>query len=133
MDITYIEIPKITDERGSLSFMEWNWKIPFDIKLVRYIYDLKKNWKRRWEHAHIETNQVLFCLNGKVKIGLDDWVNKQVIELSEPNVWILIPTMLRHRMEWFDDNTILLAVTSHLFEEKDNIRNYDDFLQRVNK
>jgi len=132
MEVTYIEIPKITDERWSLSFMESNRKIPFAINLVRYIYDLKNNGKRRWEHAHIETEQVLFCINGTVKIGLDNGKEKQVIELNQPNVWVLIPKMLWHRMEWFAENTILLAVTSHVFEEKDNIRDYDEFLQRVN-
>lgn len=68
MEIKYIEIPKITDERGSLNFMEAGNQIPFDIKRVYYISDLKDYGQKRGEHAHLETEQVLFCIHGSVKI-----------------------------------------------------------------
>jgi hypothetical protein len=131
MKIRYIEVPKITDERWSLSFMEANAQIPFDIKRVYYIYDLKDNWLIRWEHAHFETEQVLFCIQWNLKIVFDDWKNKEFFTLSEPNKWIFIPKMMWHYMKDFSDNCIIMVMASGLYNESDYIRDYEKFINII--
>lgn len=132
MEIKYIEITKISDERWSLSFFESNNEVPFDIKRVYYIYDLKNNWNIRWEHAHFDTEQVLFCISGSVKIWFDDWDKKQIIELNEPNKWVFIPKMVWHFMQDFSDNCIILVVASDIYKESDYIRDYEKFINNYN-
>ena len=92
------------------------------------MYDLPK-WTKRGEHAHRETEQVLFCIHGKVKIWFDNGKEKQIIELSQPNRGVVIPKMIRHRMEWFEDDCIVLVVASDVYKESDYIRVHDEFLE----
>lgn len=133
MEIKYIELSKKSDERGSLSFMESNKEIPFDIKRVYYIYDLKNDWNIRWEHAHHETEQVIFCLNWKVTLWFDDGKEKTEIKIGEPNVWVYIPAKIRHYMKDFSDECVLLVIASKYYDEADYIRNYNDFIQLIKK
>lgn len=128
MEIKYVEIPKISDVRWSLSFMEVPKDIPFEIKRIYYIYDLKEDGNIRWEHAHRETEQIMFCLNGSVTVGFDDGENKKLITLDSSNKWVHIPKMIWHWMEWFSENCIILVIASHLYEETDYIRNYENYI-----
>ncbi|EKD24805.1 MAG: sugar isomerase [uncultured bacterium (gcode 4)] len=133
MEIRYIELPKKSDERGSLSFMESHKQIPFDIKRVYYIYDLKNDKNIRWEHAHHETEQVIFCIHGSVILWFDDGQEKKEIKMTEPNIGVYIPINMWHYMKDFSDWCILLVVASQHYDEKDYIRNYADFLQSIKK
>jgi len=127
MKINYVEVKKISDNKWDLSFFESNNEIPFDIKRVYYIYNLKENWTSRWKHAHFDTDQVLFCINWSVVITLDDWNHKESIKLDSQNKWIVIPKMIWHTMSDFTDNCIMLVVASKKYNEDDYIRNYVDF------
>lgn len=128
MEIKYVEIPKISDARWALSFMEVPKDIPFEIQRIYYIYDLKEDGNIRWEHAHRKTEQIMFCLNWSVTVGFDDGDNKKLITLDSPNKWIQIPKMIWHWMEWFSENCIILVIASHLYEETDYIRNYENYI-----
>jgi len=131
MKIKYIEVSKISDNRWSLSFFEANNEIPFDIKRVYYIYDLKKDWSIRWKHSHIKTNQVLFCINWSMDIIFDNWQEKKIIRLDKPNKGVFIPNMTWHYMENFTNNCILLIVASDIYNEADYIRNYKEFINNL--
>ena len=128
MEIKYVEIPKKSDARWSLSFMEVPKDIPFEIQRIYYIYDLKEDGSIRWEHAHRETEQIMFCLNGSVTVGFDDGKNKELITLDSLNKWVRIPKMIWHWMECFSENCIILVIASHLYEEADYIRNYENYI-----
>lgn len=128
MEIKYVEIPKKSDARWSLSFMEVPKDIPFEIQRIYYIYDLKEDGSIRWEHAHRETEQIMFCLNGSVTVGFDDGKNKELITLDSLNKWVHIPKMIWHWMECFSENCIILVIASHLYEEADYIRNYENYI-----
>lgn len=124
-----IELPKIRDE-GYLSYLEGNNHIPFSIKRIYYIYDVINN-AVRGRHTHRQTKQVLFCLRGSITIILDNGKEKEAITLDEPNKGIFLDTMMWHEMVAFKKNTLLLVIASENFEEKDYIRNYEEFLQEV--
>lgn len=127
MEIKYIEVPTKSDIRWSLSFMEWGSQIPFNIKRVYYIYDLFDDWKQRWNHAHHNAEQALFCISWSVKIGFDTGKEIQEILLDKPNRWVYIPCMVWHYMKDFSPWCILLVVASEVYNENDYIREYNIF------
>lgn len=129
MEIKKIVIAKKDSwESGSLSFFEWNKDIPFDIKRVYYIYDIKDTKCIRGKHAHYETEQVMFVLKWSLRMIFDDWYEKEEIVLDKPSEWLLIPKMMWHTMDQFSEDCIALVVASSWYDERDYIRNYEDFL-----
>ena len=129
MEIKKIILPKKDSwESGSLSFFEWNKDIPFGVKRVYYIYGIKDTKCIRGEHAHYETEQVMFVLKWSLRMVFDDWYEKEEMILDKPNEWILIPKMMWHTMDQFSEDCIVLVVASSWYDEKDYIRNYEDFL-----
>lgn len=127
----FIEIPKIEDE-GFLSFAEGNKSIPFEIKRIYYIYDVKNN-VIRGKHAHKKTRQVLFCVRGSVRVLLDNGSIKEEILLTEPSKGILLDRMMWHTMHEFSQDAVLLVLASDYYEEKDYIRDYQEFLKLANR
>lgn len=126
-----IEIPKIRDE-GFLCFAEEQKHIPFPIKRFYYIFDVDAG-AIRGKHAHKETRQILFCLQGSIKIILDNGKEKEEIILTEPNQGIFLDKMMWHDMVDFEADTILLVVASDYYKESDYIRDYDSFISLTKK
>ena len=124
----FIELPKIVDGiDGTISVAECFNHIPFSIKRVYYIYDLKNHNAIRGKHAHKTLEQVLFCINGSCEMELDDGENKQEIMMNEPHVGVILGAGLWHTMKKFSDNCILLVLASDVYNSSDYIRDYDEF------
>lgn len=123
--IETIIVPKIEDD-GILCFGQVDDHIPFSPIRVYYILKPKRG-EPRGSHAHKETNQLLFCLQGSVKMVLDDGDKREDIVLKDPNVGIVLPKMLWHEMHNMDKDTILLVLASKKYDPADYIRNYDQF------
>ncbi|OLQ86636.1 dTDP-6-deoxy-3,4-keto-hexulose isomerase [Vibrio ponticus] len=130
--IHLIDFPNFTDERGTLVALESCKTIPFDIKRVYYLFDLKNGISRGF-HAHKETRQVAICLNGSCNILMDDGQSRKTVKLDSPNKGLLIDVFQWHEMHDFTDDCILVVLASHLYLESDYIRNYDEFLEVVSK
>lgn len=124
-----IELPKIQDE-GFLCFAEGNKHIPFPIKRFYYIFDVDDG-AIRGKHAHKETQQVLFCLRGSIKIILDNGSEKEEIILDKPNQGIFLDRMMWHDMIDFKKDTLLLIMASDVYKEEDYIRNYENFISLI--
>lgn len=122
-----IEIPKINDPRGNLSFVESNVHIPFDIKRVFYIYDVPTGFDRG-AHAHKKLHQFLICLSGSFDVELDDGVVVDTIHLNRPWKGLHIPPMVWAAEVNFDPGSICMVLTSDYFDESDYYRNYSDFV-----
>lgn len=130
----FIPLPRIKDGiDGTISVAEYGRHIPFEIKRVYYIYGLNNANAVRGKHAHKELEQVLFCINGSCKIGLDDGTHQQDILLDQPDKGILLGKELWHTMKEFKANCILLVLASDEYNEDDYIRDYDRFIQYVNR
>lgn len=121
-----IEIPKIQDE-GFLCFAETPKHIPFPIKRFYYIFDADDG-AIRGKHAHKETQQILFCLKGSIKLILDNGKEKEEIFLTEPNQGIFLDRMMWHDMVDFKKDTLLLVVANDIYNESDYIRDYETFI-----
>ncbi|WP_020069841.1 sugar 3,4-ketoisomerase [Paraburkholderia caledonica] len=126
-DCKIIDLPKIADPRGNLTFMEGRRHIPFDIKRVFYIYDIPTGGSRG-AHAHKELHQFLICLSGSFDVALDDGTDKKTIRLNRPWQGLHIPPMIWAAELNFDPGSVCLVLASMAFNESDYYRDYDQFL-----
>lgn len=129
-----IELSKIgNNDLGSLSVIEANKQVPFEIKRVYYIYDLKSCNDLRGKHAHKETQQAIFCLKGSFSLGLDDGVIQDRVILNKPNEGIYLGVDLWHDMSDFSEDCVMLVLASEYYREEDYLRDYNEFLQYIGK
>jgi RimJ/RimL family protein N-acetyltransferase len=124
--IEWIEIPDLGDHRGSLVVFESNKNIPFDLKRLYYIFDVKSDAPRGF-HAHKKLKQIAFCIKGKCKMLMDNGLEKQEVWIDQSNKGLLIPPMVWHEMHDFSDDCIMLVVASDYYDESDYIREYEKF------
>jgi glycosyltransferase involved in cell wall biosynthesis len=122
--VEFISLPTIQDD-CFLSIAQ-SPDIPFSIARIYYMYGLAPGLPRGY-HAHYQTDQVLFCLRGSVKIVIDNGWKKESVFLSKPNQGILLRRMIWHEMHDLKKDTILMVLASRKYEAKDYIRNYTEF------
>ena len=119
------------DERGSLIALEENHNVPFDVKRVFYIYGTQGGISRG-QHSHYKTKQLLIAVNGGCIVTLDDGRNnKETYTLNKPNVGLLQDELIWGSMHDFSHDCILMVLADSYYDDKDYIRNYDDFLKVV--
>jgi len=125
-----VTVPVFTDGRGSLSFIEGQRQIPFDIARVFYMYGIPAG-ARRGAHGHREVSLVLFAVAGSVDVLLDDGRNTQTVSLRRPQDGLVIGPWVWHELENFTAGTVCLALASGVYDERDYIRDLDDFRREV--
>ncbi len=125
-----VELPKINDARGNLTFLEAMRHVPFEIKRIFYLFDVPTG-ESRGAHAHRELHQFLICLSGSFDVVLNDGIRRRVVHLNRPWIGLHIPPMLWASEENFDPGSVCLVITSDYFSENDYIRNFGDFLEAV--
>jgi hypothetical protein len=127
-----INLPTIIDgSDGKISVADSLQNIPFEIKRVYYIYDLQNLNAIRGKHAHKELEQVIFCINGSFRLGLDDGVDKEELVINRRNQGIFLGRGLWHTMTSFSKDCVLLVLASDHYKESDYIRDYDEFMKFI--
>jgi len=129
-DCRIIELPKITDPRGNLTFIEGKRHVPFDIKRVFYLYDVPTG-NSRGAHAHRTLEQCLICLSGSFDVTLDDGFEKKLVHLNRPWECLYIPPMIWAAEVNFDPGSVCLVLASKEYDESDYYRDYDGFIKTV--
>ena len=124
--VRVIDFPKICDPRGNLSFVEGGRHLPFNIRRVFYIYDVPGG-ETRGGHAHKECYTVLVAVAGSLTVRLTDGVDEKVVVLNRSSKGVLIPPGIWDTMEDFTTGTVCVAFASHMYEEEDYIRDFDEF------
>jgi hypothetical protein len=104
-----INLPKIEDLRGNLTFIEEEKNIPFKIKRVYWIYDVPGGQKRGG-HAHKECYQFLIAVSGSFEIEMDDGINKRTITLNRPYYGLHIPPGICAAEKGFSSGSVCLAL-----------------------
>ena len=132
MDYKKLIFLKKGDENGSLIALEEDKNIPFKIKRVYYIFDTKEGVRRGF-HAHKSLEQVLICVNGSCDILLDDGKEKSIMKLENRNEGIHLKKLIWHEMFNFSADCVLMVLASDLYCEEDYIRDYQKFLNLIEK
>lgn len=125
MKISIIKIPKIEDKRGNLSVIERD-VIPFEIKRVYYLYDVPAG-AERGGHAHKKLQQFLVALSGSFDVILNDGIQEQIVTLNKPFEGLLIQNGIWRELKNFSSGSVCLVVASDVFDEKDYIRDFEEF------
>lgn len=124
--VKIIELPKILDPRGNLSFLETSNHVPFKIMRTYWIYDVPGG-EIRGGHAFIEQQEFIVVLSGSLDIIVFDGIKKKKFSLNRSYYGLYIPKGLWRHMENFSTNTFALVVSNTAFDEKDYIRNIEEF------
>lgn len=127
-----IELPKISDPRGNLSFIEGNRHIPFEIKRTFYMYDIARD-EERGGHAHNKLEQFIVAMSGKFDVILDDGLQKKKITLDNPHTGLYMPALTWCDLKNFSEGAVCMALVSDYYDEADYYRDYDEFLTAVKK
>lgn len=132
MEVKLIEFEKHGDERGTLIALE-QWKnIPFEVRRVYYMYETGAGVVRG-HHAHKHLKQVLICVHGSCKIRLDDGLEKKIVPLDDPSTGLYLESNIWREMFDFSEDAVLMVLASELYDESDYIRDYNSFLEYVNR
>ena len=123
-----INLPKIEDPRGNLSFVEEENHIPFKIERTYWIYDVPGG-QIRGAHAFKKQLELIIALSGSFDVTIDDGNEKKTFSLNRSYYGLYIPAGLWRQMENFSTNSLALVISSTPFSEDDYIREYPDFLK----
>lgn len=125
MRIKKITLPHILDD-CNLFFAQTPDHLPFETKRVYFITEAKTKSPRGF-HAHKKNRQVIFCIQGSIKLILNNGREQVGIVLDKPSEGVFIDKLIWHEMHNFKKNTILLVLASEIFKEEDYIRSYEQF------
>lgn len=125
-DCSVIELPRINNRAGNITPITNYVNIPFEMKRIFYIYDIPGG-EDRGAHSHKECHQFLVAATGSFEIELDDGINKRTVTLNRPYFGLHIPPGIWAAEKGFSSGAVCLVYASHKYDEKDYIRNYNDF------
>ena len=125
-----VSLPKITDARGNLTFVEGGNHIPFDIQRVYYLYDVPGG-AERGGHAHKELRQLIIAMSGSFDIVLDDGHDKKRVHLNRSYDGLFVCPMIWREMDNFSSGAVCLVLASNQYDENDYYRDYDEFIAAV--
>lgn len=129
-DCRIIDLPKIEDRRGNLTFVEANGQIPFDIKRVYYLYDVPGG-SERGSHAHKTLQQFIVAMSGSFDVVLDDGYDQKRFHLNRSYFGLYLPPMMWRKLDNFSSGGVCMVLASRHYEEADYIRDYNDFKRAV--
>jgi uncharacterized cupin superfamily protein len=127
-----IDLPKIIDKRGNLSFIEGGGHIPFEIKRVYWIYDVPGG-EQRGGHAFKSQSEFIVALSGSFDVILDDGIEQKTYSMNRSYYGLYVPNGIWRQMENFSTNALALVIASTKYDTEDYIRDYDQFKDLVNE
>lgn len=122
-----IDLPKITDPRGNLTFVEGEKQVPFDIRRVYYVYDVPGG-AERGSHAHRQAQEFIVAISGSFDVVLDDGEQTRRFHLNRSHYGLYVGPMIWRALDNFSSGSVCLVLASTLFEEADYYREYSEFI-----
>lgn len=125
-DCRVVELPKISDPRGNLTFVEGNQHVPFAIKRVYYLYDVPGG-AERGGHAHKGLSQLIIAMSGSFDVMLDDGREKRRYHLNRSYFGLYVCPMIWRELDNFSSGSVCMVLASNRYDESDYFRDYADF------
>jgi len=122
-----IDLPRITDPRGNLTFIEQTMHVPFEIRRVYYLYDVPGG-ESRGGHAHKTNEAFIVSASGSFDVVVRDGVEERRFFLNRPYYGLYIPAMTWRELENFSSGSVCLVLASQLYEADDYYRDFDEFV-----
>lgn len=129
-DARWIDLPSHADGRGSLTVLEGNIDLPFDIKRVYFVHDVIKE---RGGHAHRDTHQVVIAAAGSFEIVLSDGARERSFVLDDIRRGLYICPMLFIRLRSFSPDTVFVSLASTHYDPKRSIRSWEEYLAAIGR
>lgn len=132
MDLAHIiQLPKIIDERGNLSFLEENNHIPFEIERAYWIYDVPGG-SSRGGHAFIKQKEFIIALSGSFDVIVNNGETDQKFSLNRSYYGLYIPNMIWREMDNFSTNSLALVVSNTPYDIADYVYDTNVYLKLLN-
>ena len=132
MKARIIDLPKIEDPRGHLSYIEAENHVPFVIKRTYLIYDVPGG-QQRGGHAYKDLEEFIVALSGSFDVILDDGKEKKIFSLNRSYYGLYVPKMMWRSMENFSTNALCMSLVSTPYDKHDYIRNYHQFKREIDE
>lgn len=129
-DVKIIDLPRVLDPRGNLTFVESGEHIPFDINRVYYLYDVPGG-ASRGGHAHRTLQQLIIAMSGSFDITLDDGKTSFKYHMNRSFYGLYVPAMMWREISNFSSGSVCMVIASKHYDEADYFRDYKDFLGEV--
>jgi hypothetical protein len=126
-----IELPKVCDPRGNLSFIESEKHVPFIIKRCYWIYDVPGGMHRDG-HAFINQDEFIVALSGSFDIVLHDGKKQTRIHMSRSYYGLYVPHMTWRAIDNFSTNSVAMVLSSTEYDPNDYIEDFNEFLKQKN-
>ena len=131
-DCKIIELPKISDPRGNLTFVEGGNHIPFDIKRVYYLYDVPGG-AERGAHGHKNLRQLIIAMSGSFDVVLDDGIEKKTFHMNRSYYGLYVSPMMWRDITNVSSGAVCIVLASDTYDEGDYYRDYEAFAQEAKK
>lgn len=125
-DCRLIELPKIHEPRGNLTFVEGGVHVPFDIARVYYLYDVPGG-AERGGHAHKALHQLIVAMSGSFDVVLDDGHGQRRVHLNRSYQGLYVCPMIWRELDNFSSGSVCMVLASNRYEESDYYRDYNEF------
>src|SRR5690606_12680458 len=125
-----IELPKIADHRGNLTFVEGGNHIPFEIRRVYYLYDVPGG-AERGAHAHKTLDQFFVAMSGSFDLTLDDGTATRRFHLNRSYFGVYVPRLTWRLLDNFSSGAVCLVLASQPYDRGDYYYDYQEFLAAV--
>ncbi len=129
-DCRLIDLPKIHDARGNLTFIEGERHLPFEIRRVFYLYDVPGG-STRAGHALRTCQQFIISLSGAFDVLLDDGAERRRFHLNRSHYGLYVTPLIWRELDNFSGNSVCLVLASEQYEPAGYLREYEDFLAAV--
>lgn len=123
-----LDLPRVHDPRGNLTFIEGGRHVPFDIKRVYYLYDVPGG-AERGGHAHKALQQLIIAMSGSFDVVLDDGANKKRIHLNRSYKGLYVGPMIWREIDNFSSASVCMVLASNTYDEDDYYRDYTEFMK----
>jgi hypothetical protein len=125
-DARLIELPRVQDPRGNLTFIEEHRHVPFDLRRIFYLYDVPGG-ETRAGHANRDLEQLIVAASGSFDVTVDDGTEHRRFSLNRSYFGLHLPGMLWREIGNFSSGSVCLVLASDYYNEDDYFRDYDEY------